>query len=107
MSFFEYLVGGAFLLGTGYLKAKEGMSCDNDDYKEMNTQQKINALSSGLQTSLQKDIDNTKKNFKRQIKNKEVQSNGTISKIQNFMVSVVVSDSFQREKPFQMDENNS
>ena len=25
----------------------------------------------------------------------------------NFMVSVVVSDSFQREKPFQMDENNS
>jgi hypothetical protein len=71
MSFFEYLVGGAFLLGTGYLKAKEGMSCDNDDYKEMNTQQKINALSSGLQTSLQKDIDNTKKNFKRQIKNKD------------------------------------
>ena len=57
-------MGGAFLLGTGYLKAKEGMSCDNDDYKEMNTQQKINALSSGLQTSLQKDIDNTKKNFK-------------------------------------------
>lgn len=71
MSFFEYLVGGAFLLGTGYLKAKEGMSCDNDDYKEMNTQQKINALSSGLQTSLQKDIDNTKKDFKRQIKNKD------------------------------------
>ena len=31
----------------------------------------------------------------------------TISKIQNFMVSVVVSDSFQQEKPFQMDENNS
>ena len=29
------------------------------------------------------------------------------SKIQNFMVSVVVSDSFQQEKPFQMDENNS
>jgi hypothetical protein len=25
----------------------------------------------------------------------------------NFMVSVVVSDSFQQEKPFQMDENNS
>ena len=71
MSFFEYLVGGAFLLGAGYLKAKEGMSCDNDDCKEMNTQQKINALSSGLQTSLQKDIDNTKKNFKRQIKNKD------------------------------------
>ena len=45
-------------------------------------------------------------NLTRNLK-KEVQSNGTISKIQNFMVSVVVSDSFQREKPFQMDENNS
>ena len=45
-------------------------------------------------------------NLTRNLK-KEVQSNGTISKIQNFMVSVVVSDSFQQEKPFQMDENNS
>ena len=61
----------------------------------MKSQTKKNNLSKILEINLTRNL------------KKEVQSNGTISKIQNFMVSVVVSDSFQREKPFQMDENNS
>ena len=70
MGFFEYLLGGAVLLGTGYLKAKEGMSCDDDDYKEMDSEEKMRELSSGLKNSLQKDGINIMNNYRKQIKNK-------------------------------------